>query len=381
MDIVLITGGAGFIGSHLAEQLYRAGYKIRLYDNLSEQVHGPNADWPEYLRHESIELIQGDVCDRDALAHAMDGVSTVVHLASETGVGQSMYEIEKYVRTNIQGTAVLLDLLTQKKNQVKKVVLSSSRAVYGEGKYNCEQCGVVYPRQRETEQLKREQWELKCPLCGRQVSPVPTDENSLPSPTSIYAITKLTQEQLLANFGETHIIPYAILRYQNVYGPRQSLNNPYTGILSIFSSRILNGNQILVFEDGKESRDFVFIDDVVRATILAIENQEVTKGIFNVGTGKPTTVMEIATILCDKLGADKKPKIVSKSRIGDIRHCYADLAHASKALGYEPKYDVEPGLTRFIEWVVSENCPVDMSHRMLDELINRNMFIGTGESE
>lgn len=381
MKTVLITGGAGFIGSHLAESLLRVGYRVCLFDNLNEQVHGHNADWPEFLKPDQIERIQGDICDHAALSSAVDGVSIVVHLASETGVGQSMYEIERYVRTNIQGTAVLLDILSQRKTQIEKVVLASSRAIYGEGKYVCEKCGSVYPRQREAMQLKRGEWELKCPFCRREIRPLPTDEDSLPSPASIYAISKHTQEQLLTTFGGLHNIPYAILRYQNVYGPRQSLKNPYTGILSIFSSRILNDRKILVFEDGKESRDFVFVNDVVDATILSIQDQSLTKGVFNVGTGSQTTVMEIAKILCEKLGTDKKPKVVGKSRIGDIRHCYADLTRIKEELGYEPKYDIEQGLSRFVEWVVNEERPVDMSDHTLSELKERNMFVGTENGE
>lgn len=375
MRNILITGGAGFIGSHLADKLVNNDYHVRIFDNLSEQIHGAGADWPEHLKRDNIELVRGDICDRETLGHALKGVNVVVHLASETGVGQSMYEIEKYVYANIQGTAILLDLLAQHKGQVEKIVLSSSRAIYGEGKYECSECGVMFPPPREPEQLSRASWELDCPNCARELKCIPTSEDSLPSPASIYAVTKLSQEQLLASFGKSHNVPYSILRYQNVYGPRQSLNNPYTGILSIFSSRILNGNQIQIFEDGKESRDFVFIDDVVQATILAIENKTTAETIFNVGTGEPTSVMKIATILCEKLGAKQTPVVIEQSRVGDIRHCYANLDAINRALGYEPQYDIEKGLARFVEWVVGEELPVDKSDKALDELKKKNLFV------
>lgn len=372
--VILITGGAGFIGSHLAERLIEKGYRVRLYDNLNPQVHGPNAELPAYLRRSNIEFLKGEMSDSTTLRKAIKGINVIVHLAAETGVGQSMYEVEKYAKTNIQGIAILLDILANGKHQVEKIVLASSRAVYGEGKYECERCGIVYPPPREAGQIKNKDWGLKCPCCKKDIKALPTDEDSPLNPGSIYAITKQTQEQLISNFCKSFKIPFVILRYQNVYGPRQSLSNPYTGILSIFSTRIMNGEPPLIFEDGKESRDFIYIDDVIQATTLAIENKTLKEGIFNVGTGRKVSVLEVANILLGKFNLTLKPKIIEKGRIGDIRSCYADLTRVKGTLGYKPKYDIEVGLTNFIDWVKSQPNFADLSEKANEELKNRGLF-------
>lgn len=372
--MILITGGAGFIGSHLAERLIDKGYPVRLYDNLNAQVHGPNAEVPPYLRRSGIEFLRGDISDNAILRKAIKGINVIVHLAAETGVGQSMYEVEKYVKTNIQGTGVLLNILANEKHKVVKVILASSRAVYGEGKYECERCGIIYPPAREPRRIKNKDWEPKCPYCKKDIKDLPTDEDSPLNPGSIYAITKQTQEQLISNFCKSFRIPFIILRYQNVYGPRQSLSNPYAGILSIFSAKIMNGELPLIFEDGKAGRDFVYIDDVIQATILAIENKALKQGIFNVGTGRKTTILEAANILLEKLNSTLKLKIIGKGRIGDIRTCYADLTKIKAALGYRPKYDIETGLTNFSDWVKSEPNFADLSGKANEELQSRGLF-------
>jgi len=372
---ILITGGAGFIGSHLTEHLIEKGYQVKLYDNLNPQVHGPNAELPEYLRRNNIEFVKGDIANKVILEKAIKGINVIIHLAAETGVGQSMYEVEKYTKTNIQGTAMLLEILANGKYQVEKIILASSRAVYGEGKYECDRCGIVYPPPRESEQIKNKSWELKCPYCKKDIKVLPTNEDSPLNPGSIYAITKQTQEQLISNVCQSFIIPFVILRYQNVYGPRQSLSNPYTGILSIFSTRIMNGEPPLIFEDGKESRDFVYIDDVIQATMFAIENKTLKREIFNVGTGRKVSVLEVANILLGKFNSTLKPRIIEKSRIGDIRSCYADLTRIKRTLGYKPNYDIEMGLANFVNWVKSQPNFTDLSEKANRELKRRKLFI------
>lgn len=371
---MLITGGAGFIGSHLAQSIVERNCNVTVYDNLNPQVHGENAGFPLCLKRKGIKLIKGDITDKDRLRQTIEGIDLIVHLAAETGVGQSMYAIEKYVNINIYGTAIILDILANTKNAVKKIVLASSRAVYGEGKYECHNCGVVYPPSRSLQQIENKEWQMKCPKCREYVKSLPTDEDSLLSPSSTYAVTKHTQEQLIANFGKSFNMPYVILRYQNVYGPGQSLSNPYTGILSIFSTRIMNGQAPFVFEDGKETRDFVYIDDAVHATILAIENREIEKETFNVGTGGKTAVLDVANLLIKKLASCLKPKIIGKSRIGDIRHCYADLKKIRDVLGYEPKYDIHSGLADFVYWVKSQKQAIDLSGSANRELDRRGLF-------
>jgi len=375
MKNILLTGGVGFIGSHLAERLIEKGYRVRLYDNLNPQVYGPNAELPRYLRRNGIEFLKGEINDNVALRKAMKGINVIVHLAAETGVGQSMYEVGRYAKANIQGTAALLDILANEKHQVEKIILASSRAVYGEGKYECERCGIVYPSPREPGQIKNKDWELKCPYCKKDINALPTDEDSPLSPGSIYAITKQTQEQLISNFCKSFKMPFVILRYQNVYGPRQSLSNPYTGILSIFSTRIMNGEPPLIFEDGKESRDFVYIDDTIQATTLAIENKTLKEGIFNVGTGRRVSVLEVAKILLEKFNSSLKPKIIEKGRIGDIRSCYADITKIKRVLGYKPKYDIRIGLTNFVDWVKSQPTFTDLSEKANEELKGKGLFI------
>lgn len=370
---VLITGGAGFIGTHLAQKLSASGYSIRILDNLSPQIHGPDAGLPGCLK-DKVEFVKGDIRNRGTVTRALVGIDAIIHLAAETGVGQSMYEIAGYVDTNLGGSAVLLEGISQTENEVKKIVLASSRAVYGEGKYRCENCGIMYPLSRNDDELKKQQWQMRCTTCGRVIDPIPTDEEALLSPTSVYAVTKQSQEQLFSVAAKAYHIPTTILRYFNVYGQGQSLNNPYTGILSIFSSRIVNGKPPLVYEDGLESRDFVHVSDVVNATVLALEKTEADYEVFNVGSGRRTTILHVADLLVDNLGSSLKPVIVGKYREGDIRHCCADLTKTRSKLGCKPTMSLEKGISEFVQWVKEQKCILDLSDNASDELSFRNLL-------
>jgi dTDP-L-rhamnose 4-epimerase len=370
---VLISGGAGFIGSHLSRRLHRAGLEVTVLDNLSPQIHGEHSTLFESIRKD-VNFIRGDVRSKDDWRRALVGQDAVVHLAAETGTGQSMYEIDRYVDVNMRGTGLLLDLLANEQHQVRKLLVASSRSIYGEGKANCAVCGVVYPRERADGQLKRGDFLVKCPSCGGDTHPLATDEESKLHPSSIYGITKQAQEQLVLTAGRSLGIAAVALRYQNVYGPGQSLSNPYTGILSIFSTRIRNGNDINVFEDGKESRDFVFIDDVVDATTLALESDRTDFLSVNVGSGVPTDVMTVAKTLRNAYGGNVRIEVSGNYRLGDICHNFADLSRARSALGYEPKVHFEEGVSRFAEWVQSQALAADNYQHSIDEMKRRGLM-------
>lgn len=344
---VLITGGCGFIGSHLADKLVTEGHRVRVYDLLEPQVHLGKK--PSYLNKE-VEYIYADVRDSDRLKKALKDTKIVFHLASQVGVGQSMYQIEKYVSHNTFGTAVLLDLIINTKNKVKKIVVASSMSIYGEGAYNCKRCGRVYPRLREKKQLKKSDWEIKCAQCGRTVTSVNTDENKPLFPASIYATTKRSQEEMCLEIGTAYKIPTVALRYFNIYGPRQSLSNPYTGIAAIFLSRVKNNRPPLLFEDGRQSRDFIYVSDIVETNILAMNRKEADYNFFNVGTGNPHTILDIAKTIISLYKKDLRPKVLNKFRVGDIRHCYADISKISKKLGFKPKVPFKMGMKKLIDW-------------------------------
>jgi len=357
---VLITGGAGFIGSHLGLKLQEKGYEVVLLDNLAEQIHGssPLTTSPLYQSiYNRIELIHGDICNRSDVERALKNVEIVVHFAAETGTGQSMYEIERYSNVNIGGTAVLLQAISSKKFNVNKVVVASSRAIYGEGKYYSKSLGVVYPENRKYEHLINGDFSVKGEIESDFLQVMATDENSKLHPSSVYGITKQTQEQLVMCICQALKIPSVSLRYQNVYGPGQSLTNPYTGILSIFSAQMLRDSDINVYEDGTESRDFVYIDDVVDATILAIEKQEANNNIFNVGTGVPIDVKTVAETLKQLYNKDVKIFISGDFRIGDIRHNYADISQMKSMLDFAPNVTFASGVVHFANWV-KENMSV-----------------------
>ena len=370
---ILITGGAGFIGSNLAKKLIEKGEEVTILDNLSPQIHGENYKIPKYLK-ENVNFIKGDVRSKDNWRKAIQRQDIIIHLAAETGTGQSMYEISKYSEVNISGTTNMLDILANEKNSIEKIILASSRAIYGEGKYNCKKCGIVFPDPRKLEDLFAKKYEPICPLCGGNVKLMATDEKSKIHPSSIYGITKSFQEQITTNVCKNINVPFTILRYQNVYGPGQSLINPYTGILSIFSTRITNGKDIIIFEDGKESRDFVYIEDVIMATIMAITNKDANYKTFNIGTGKNYSIYNMALILKKCFGKNIKINISDLFRLGDIRHNYADISEAQNILDYYPKYDIKEGLKYFTEWVESQNTENDTLEQSIKEMQNRKLL-------
>jgi len=374
---VLITGGAGFIGSNLALKLISKGYFVTVLDNLSKQIHGdnPELDSPLYLSiKDKVNFIKGSVTSVDDWTKAIENQDVIVHLAAETGTGQSMYEIQKYVDVNVGGTALLLDLLANKQHTVKKIVVASSRAIYGEGKYNCNKHGVVYPVERTNEDMAKGDFTSKCPICGVSVELLPTCEESKLHPTSVYGITKLNQEQMVLTVGKSLGIPSVAFRYQNVYGPGQSLSNPYTGILSIFSTRIKNGNEISIFEDGKESRDFVYIDDIVDATILGIENENANYNVFNVGTGERTDVLTVAKTLIEKYEVSVEIKVTGNYRLGDIRDNYADLSKIKKQLGFTPKIMFAEGISNFVKWVNLQNVKTDNYEESIEIMKRKGLY-------
>jgi dTDP-L-rhamnose 4-epimerase len=373
---ILITGGAGFIGSRLANSLNAKGHYVRVLDNLSPQIHGDKPESSPLFRslHDDVEFIRGSVTSRDDLMKALPGMDTAVHLAAETGTGQSMYAIQHYSDVNIGGTALLLDLIANEPFPIRKIVVASSRAVYGEGKYLCGKHGYVYPASRSAEDMEKGNFSVHCPLCGIPADLAPTDEETPVRPASVYGITKLTQEQMVLTVGKALGVSALAFRYQNVYGPGQSLSNPYTGILSIFSTRILNCSGINIFEDGKESRDFVYIDDVIAATVGGIEHDAPLMDVFNVGSGVATDVLTIATTLQELLRFTVPIKISGQFRLGDIRHNIADLTKIRKTLGFEPTVSIEEGLRRFVAWVKGEKIQEDHYDQSLQELRNKGLF-------
>lgn len=345
---VLITGGAGFIGSHLADELLNFGYEVRALDNLSEQVHGKNCVRPDYLNPE-VELLVGDVRDKQIVQQALEGVDAVFHLAAMVGVGQSMYEIKEYTDVNNTGTAVLLEALS--KNPVQKLVVASSMSIYGEGLYQNAAGKNIILTERPLEQLKAGQWET-LGEDGKELQPVPTPESKTPCLSSVYALSKYDQERMSLIVGRAYNIPTVALRFFNVYGTRQALSNPYTGVLAIFASRFLNDNPPMIFEDGNQQRDFVHVRDVALACRLALETPEADGQVFNVGSGNNYTITEIAERLAQVVGKGHlKPQITGKYRVGDIRHCYADISLAQRILGFYPQVDFNSGLLELAEWL------------------------------
>lgn len=375
---VLISGGAGFIGSNLALSLLAQGHQVTVLDNLHHQVHGEDAEASSYLYRlirNKVAFVKGDVTQRPDWEACLAGQDAVVHLAAETGTGQSMYRIAHYTDVNLGGMALLLDVLANTPNHsVRKIVLASSRAVYGEGKYIGPLGETVYPAQRTETDLSRGFFDVRYPGISAPLQAAPTDETSALHPTSVYGLNKLHQEQLLATVCPTIGISPVILRYQNVYGPGQSLHNPYTGILSIFSTLIQRGQEINVFEDGLESRDFVYIDDVVAATILALTKDTANKQVFNVGTGVPTTVMEVAEALVERFGKPTKLHVSGNYRLGDIRHNFADMARIKTALGYVPKISFGEGIGRFVDWVEQQHLGESKYEESLREMVERGLL-------
>ena len=378
MKNVLITGGAGFIGSNLALKLCKKGYIVTVLDNLNSQIHGndPDNSSPLYLSIKNkVNFIKGTVTSRDDWLLALENQDCVIHLAAETGTGQSMYEVEKYVVTNIVSTAILLDILANSKHSIKKVLVAESRAIYGEGRYfsddlNCH----VYPNARSAEKMKDGDFNVYLENSNSPLKLVGTTEDSKIHPTSVYGITKQVQGQLIHTVCKSLGIQSVSFRYQNVYGPGQSLSNPYTGILSIFSTRIKNGNPISIFEDGLESRDFVYIEDVVDATILGLEIPQSTGHAFNVGTGEPISVLTVANSLVNKFGITVPIIVTGNFRIGDIRHNYADISLAKNVLGFTPKWSFQNGLDKFVEWVNTQSVEYDLYDASIAELKSKGLY-------
>jgi len=343
---VLVTGGAGFIGSHLVDALIREGHQVRVLDNLEPQVHENHT--PSYLNRDA-EYLWGDIRDRELLRQALRGIEVVFHQAACVGVGQSMYQIEKYVSANVLGTAVLLETIVNDRLALKKLVVASSMSIYGEGQYRCAACGPVFPALRAEAQLQQRRWEMTCPHCQQAASPEPTPEDKPLVPTSVYAVSKRDQEELCLTVGRSYGIPTVALRYFNVYGTRQALSNPYTGVCAIFSARIKNTNPPLIFEDGKQSRDFVHVEDIVRANLLVMLEPKADYRVLNVGTGRATTVLEIAKTLIQLYKAPVQPVLTQKFRAGDVRHCYADIT-SIRQLGFASSVSLEQGLRDLVEW-------------------------------
>ncbi len=367
---VLVTGGAGFIGSHLVDRLLGEGYEVRVLDYLFAQVHGTTKEPPAHL-NPAAEFIRGDVRHPETVSRALQGVDAVFHLAAIVGVGQSMYQIDRYTSTNNLGTAVLLQALIEQ--PVARLVVASSMSIYGEGLYR-EADGTRHsPVARSVEQLAAGRWEMATPE-GRQLFPLPTPETKEPALSSIYALSKFDQERMCLMIGQAYKIPTVALRFFNVYGPRQALSNPYTGVLAIFGSRFLNQKHPLIFEDGEQRRDFVSVHDIVRACQLALESSA-THQVFNIGSGESYTVRDIASRLGERLGRPELTPIVNgKYRVGDIRHCFADISLARRWLGYTPRVSLEQGLDELAEWLASQ-VAVDSVESAHMELSARGLTI------
>lgn len=369
VEKVLVTGGAGFIGSHTVDLLIKHGYFVIILDNLEPQVHG-KAKVQKYSDND-IMFVYGDIRDHKLLKKIIREVDAIIHLAAMVGVGQSMYQIKKYVDVNIKGTADLLDVLINTENNIKKLVVASSMSIYGEGKYYCEKCSTeIYPSLRNENQLKKRQWEHRCPICNSLLTPLPTDEEKPLAPTSIYAMTKRYQEEMCISVGKTYDIPTIALRYFNVYGSRQSLLNPYTGCAAIFTSRILNNKPPYIFEDGNQTRDFVHVRDVAKANLLALEHSSADYEAINIGTGKPISIKKLAEVLIKLYGKNNlQPYISNEYRKGDIRHCYADIEKARKLLNYNPVITLEDGLTELANWAKTHWWgAIDHFEKALEEL-------------
>jgi len=373
IEKILVTGGAGFIGSHTVDLLIKHGYQTTIIDNLEPQVHGKTK--PDYINKDAT-FIQHDIQDRNFLSKTVLEVDAIIHLAALVGVGQSMYQIERYIHTNTRATATLLDILAKQEHNVKKLIVASSMSVYGEGKYHCEKCATeAYPDLRTEEQLKKRQWNQTCPNCGSILKPLPTDENKPLMPTSIYAQSKRHQEEMCLLTGKTYGIPTLALRYFNVYGSRQSLSNPYTGACAIFTSRILNNKPPYIFEDGNQARDFIHVKDIAQANLNALQHKNPNYKAINIGTGKPTTIIELAETLAKLYKKPNlKPHISNEYRKGDIRHCYADTTKAQKLLHFKPTTTLQTGLTELAEWAQTHGWgATDLFEKALKELKEKHL--------
>lgn len=364
---ILVTGGAGFIGSHTVDALIERGDRVRVYDNLTPQVHGWDAEKPRWL-HPDAEFFKGDIRDRECLKKALEGMEVIIHDAAEVGVGQSMYAVDQYISVNVQGTGVLWDVLIHDPHSIEKVLVASSMSLYGEGRYLCSRHGNISPERRKEQQLKDDQWDVFCPDCQEPLTPVPTDEGKPPDCASVYAQSKKDQEVYSLMLGKAHGISTVACRYFNCYGPRQSLNNPYTGAAAIFSSSIKNNLPPLIYEDGRQIRDFIHVKDLVRGKLLLLDNPFAEYDVYNIGTGKPTSILELAQTLVDLYQKQLEPNVIRKFRNGDIRHCYADISKI-KTQGFEAAISLKEGLEDLAAWGESQSAvsKIEDAHRQLVE--------------
>jgi dTDP-L-rhamnose 4-epimerase len=364
IEKILVTGGAGFIGSHTVDLLVENGYEVKVFDNFEPQVHFNEK--PDYLNQRA-EYFFGDVTKKEDWFRALNNVDAILHLAAMVGVGQSMYQPVRYLTSNSIGTANMYEVLLEKqeiKKNIKRIIVASSKSIYGEGAYVCKAHGVVYPSLRKREQLEKKDWEVHCPFCNEYVKPTGITEEKPVHNLSIYALSKYDTERIAINFGFALKIPTIALRYFNVYGPRQSLNNPYTGVIAIFSSRIKNNNPPIIFEDGNQLRDFIYVEDVARANILALETEK--EGVYNVGTGKAISILEITKTLIELFNSKVEPKIAGEFRVGDNRHDFADISRIRRELNFEPRYDLKQGLEKFVQWGETQEA-IDMFEKAEEE--------------
>jgi dTDP-L-rhamnose 4-epimerase len=368
---VLVTGGAGFIGSHVVDRLVEMKHEVIVLDSLDPQVHGANAGRPAYLRTEA-ELVVGDVRDRAVVDRCMAGADAVIHLAAAVGLAQSMYEIERFSDVNVRGTAIVLESVLQHKSRVRKVLVASSMSLYGEGSVACVACGTSDPPLRPSAQLESGDFEVHCPKCGSVARPAPTREEARLVPTTVYAITKRDQEEMVHCVGGAYAIPTVALRLFNVYGPRQALSNPYTGVAAIFSSRLLTGSQAIVFEDGEQTRDFTHVSDVAEAFVRSLVDSRAAGVTLNVGAGRPHTLSRLGELLASEIGAEWRPTITRQFRAGDIRHCTADTTRLRETIDFVPRVRFEDGVKDLVTWVRSQR-PVDTVDRALSELKERGL--------
>jgi dTDP-L-rhamnose 4-epimerase len=366
---VLITGGAGFVGSHLADALAQAGHDVILFDNLEPQVHGEGTTRPPYL-DPAHRLERGDIRDAHALAPLIREADVIFHLAAMVGVGQSMYQVRRYTDVNVLGMATLLEVLATERTRlhVRKLVVASSMSIYGEGAYTCASCGPVAPRLRSVAQLADAEWEPRCPRCGAELRPMPTHEDKPLYPTSIYAINKRDHEEMALAFGHAYELPAVALRFFNIYGSRQALTNPYTGVAAIFSGSILAGQTPLIYEDGLQQRDFVHVSDIAQACCLAMSQPAADYQVLNVGTGRPTSVLRVAELLAEELGWRDGFEITGKFRAGDIRHCFADITRIRELIGYEPRYAFEDGVGELVAWVREQHAVAGSANEAAQQL-------------
>ncbi|MEZ2298501.1 NAD-dependent epimerase/dehydratase family protein [Variovorax sp. RCC_210] len=368
---ILITGGAGFIGSHVADELLSHGYRVRVLDNLAPQVHGDSGRRPDYLEAD-VELVVGDVCDPAAVRQALKGIDAVYHFASAVGVGQSMYEVSHYTRVNNLGTAVLMEALIAQ--PVKRLVVASSMSLYGEGLYRGAGGELRTVQERPLDQLRRGDWEFRDDD-GVALLPAATPEDKAPALASVYALSKFDQERMCLMIGRAYSIPVVALRFFNAYGPRQALSNPYTGVLAIFAARLLNDSPPKIFEDGFQQRDFVSVYDLARACRLSLEMPDAAGEVFNIGSGEPRTVRDIAERVAQAVGKDRlAPEITGKYRVGDIRHCFADIGKARRVLGYSPRVALDDGLAELAAWLEGQ-AAVDRVAQASAELAARGLAI------